>query len=205
MSSPRSSAPASPAAQPGARVAAQEGDEVGARRQQGRVDALLAGHLAHPGRHERHGRTQVTVQLLAVRARQLSLAVHPCGHRVEQLLAERAAGVAFVDAARRGQVAQRTWLLLGHAEQRQVGQHLAHRDVAGHRPSFAPGSSTERCHATGPRLPGHGLLLEAQPGGVGVGTADGPGRAAPRRRPPPARCGRRRPASPPSTSCSSSR
>ena len=55
--------------QPGVVVATQQRHEIGSGGQQAGVDALLAGEIADPRRHQGHRRTQVTIELLAVGGR----------------------------------------------------------------------------------------------------------------------------------------
>ena len=97
-SSPSTSA-RHPCAQPSIGVATEERHEVGSSHEQCCVDPLLAGHLAHPCRNERHRRAEVAVEIVVLCLRQVRRVLEPVGDGGQDLLGDAAAGVAVVDAA----------------------------------------------------------------------------------------------------------
>ena len=169
------SSPRTSARQPWARrapgVAPEQGDQVGAGGQQGRVDALLAGQLADPGRHERDRRPQGPVEVVVVALGQVDGVLSTLGHRLQDLLREVAPGVALVHAPAAAQLVGALGGPLGDGQHGQVGQHGADRGVRAGGPALPP-RRHRLGHAPGLALQGPDVL-EAQPGGLGVVGADG--------------------------------
>ena len=104
------------------------------------VDLEVAAELADPGRHQRHGRAQLAVEL----ARLVLLGRAPSGRARPSLTAAMhgfglvAPQVAVVEAADLAEVVGRRRRALGDADEREVGQHVAHRLVDLGRPALAP-------------------------------------------------------------------
>ena len=113
----------------------------------------------------------MAVELFTVGSGQRRLGLKADLDRRKNLLGDRSACVPFIHPTRLREIVERVRLLLGDAQNGEVGKHLTNRDVHAHRPPLAPCRQCPR-HAAGTRLEDP-HILDLHPRLIGIGSAHG--------------------------------